>query len=83
MAVVRDRNRFTGGITAGIDFGLTRVAEKRGDTEAQTIQLIGEYDPAPPFDSGSPSTARKDILAAVSPLQQPLCDRIRAFGRTL
>ena len=56
--VVRDRNRITGaGVTAGLDFGLTMVAELRGRTYAECCQLVGEYDPAPPFDAGSLKTA--------------------------
>ncbi len=61
--VVRDGNTITGGgITAGIDFGLTVAAEIAGDGVAQAIQLMMEYDPAPPFDAGSPETAPKAVL---------------------
>jgi cyclohexyl-isocyanide hydratase len=64
--VVRDRNRITGaGVTAGIDFALVLAAELFGDSEAQRIQLAIEYDPHPPFDSGSPRTASADIRDAV------------------
>ncbi len=56
--VVRDRNRITGaGVTSGIDFALTVVAELYGSEIAQNIQLHMEYDPAPPFSCGSPRTA--------------------------
>lgn len=56
--VVVDRNRVTGGgVTAGIDFGLTLVALLRGETYAQAVQLYLEYDPAPPFNAGSPDKA--------------------------
>lgn len=56
--VVRDRNRISGGgVTAGIDFGLTVAAELAGEEVAKSIQLVLEYDPAPPFDSGSPEKA--------------------------
>jgi cyclohexyl-isocyanide hydratase len=56
--VVRDRNRITGGgVTAGLDFGLTVAAELRGEEIARFIQLSLEYDPEPPFDSGSPEKA--------------------------
>lgn len=61
-----DRNRITGGgVTAGIDFALTLVAEIAGRTVAEMIQLGLEYDPAPPFNAGSPTTASPDIVAAV------------------
>lgn len=58
--VVVDRNRVTGGgVTAGIDFGLTLIALLRSPEYAQAVQLYLEYDPAPPFDAGSPSKAPK------------------------
>src|SRR5512136_2622184 len=50
--IVKDGNVITaGGVTSGIDFGLSVVAEIAGETVAQTIQLGIEYDPDPPFDS--------------------------------
>ena len=56
--VVRDRNRLTGGgVTAGIDFGFALAAELAGEDVARTLQLALEYDPHPPFDSGSPEKA--------------------------
>jgi cyclohexyl-isocyanide hydratase len=65
--VVRDGHIFTGGgVTAGIDFALTIVAEIAGDQVAQGIQLGIEYDPAPPFDHGSPNKAAGDILARMA-----------------
>src|SRR6478735_6763110 len=52
--VVHDRNRISGGgVTAGIDFGLTLLAEIRGEPIARLTQLAMEYDPQPPFQSGS------------------------------
>lgn len=60
--VVVDRNRITGGgVTAGIDFGLQIAAMLRNDDYAKAIQLYLEYDPAPPFDSGSPEKAPKVV----------------------
>ncbi|KAK9237326.1 class I glutamine amidotransferase-like protein [Lipomyces kononenkoae] len=62
--VVRDRNRITGaGVTSGIDFALTVVAELAGPELAQEIQLQLEYDPMPPFNAGSPRSAPKTVLA--------------------
>lgn len=64
--VVRDGNIVTGGgVTAGIDFALTLVAEMESAEVAQRIQLAIEYAPAPPFDSGDPATAAPEILAQV------------------
>ena len=64
--VVRDGKYFSGGgVTAGIDFALTMVAELAGVEAAQAIQLGIEYAPAPPFQAGSPDTAPAAVLAAV------------------
>ena len=64
--VVRDRNRITGGgVTAGIDFGLTLAAELWGEDQAMAIQLGLEYAPEPPFSAGTPQTAPPEVLAAV------------------
>ncbi len=63
--VVVDRNRFTGGgVTAGIDFGLTLLAELRGEQVAKVTQLLMEYDPAPPFDTGNPRVAGPELTTA-------------------
>ena len=64
--VVIDRNRITGGgVTAGIDFALVVAAELAGADVAKRIQLMLEYDPAPPFDAGSPLRASPELVAAV------------------
>jgi cyclohexyl-isocyanide hydratase len=63
--VVRDGRFVTGGgVTAGIDFALTLVAELVSAEAAQAIQLQMEYAPAPPFAAGSPDTAPPAVLAA-------------------
>ena len=64
--VVIDGNIITGGgVTAGIDFGLRVVAEIAGRDLAEAVQLGVEYDPAPPFASGSPERARPEIVTRV------------------
>lgn len=64
--VVVDRNRITGGgVTAGIDFGLSLAAELAGKDIAQALQLAFEYDPAPPFDCGTPEKAGPELTSAV------------------
>ncbi|MBN3803373.1 DJ-1/PfpI family protein [Paraburkholderia sp. Ac-20336] len=64
--VVRDGNLITGGgVTAGIDFGLTVAAELAGAEEAQAIQLGLEYAPAPPFEAGDPDVAPQAIVELV------------------
>lgn len=60
--VVIDRNRVTGGgVTAGTDFGLTLAARLSNEANAQGIQLALEYNPAPPFQAGTPETAPAQI----------------------
>jgi cyclohexyl-isocyanide hydratase len=64
--VVRDGNLITGGgVTAGIDFGLTLAAELAGFEEAQAIQLELEYAPAPPFNAGRPDAAPPAVVERV------------------
>ena len=61
-----DRNRVTGGgVTAGIDFALTLVSIMVDRPTAEAIQLRLEYNPAPPFNAGSPDTAPAEVLALV------------------
>ena len=71
--VVIDGNVITGGgVTAGIDFGLTVAAEIAGRRTAEAIQLGIEYDPQPPFAAGSPTSAGPELVALA---------RARAAGR--
>jgi cyclohexyl-isocyanide hydratase len=66
--IVKDGNVITaGGVTSGIDFGLSVVAEIAGEMVAQAIQLGIEYDPQPPFDSGHPDCAPAAVKATVFP----------------
>ncbi|KQU81764.1 AraC family transcriptional regulator [Ensifer sp. Root31] len=61
--VVRDGNLITaGGVTSGIDFGLSVIGELLGRTEAEIVQLALEYAPAPPFSSGTPKEASPKVL---------------------
>lgn len=77
--VVVDRDRISGGgVTAGIDFALTVVATVVGAPLAQTIQLLLEYRPAPPFDCGSPERAPAAIREQVLALFQPRLDAMHA-----
>jgi len=50
------------GVSSGIDMALHLAALEAGDTVAQAIQLGIEYDPAPPFDAGSPEKAPADVV---------------------
>jgi len=86
--VVRDGNLLTaGGVTAGIDFGLTVVAELLGEAQAQAIQLSHEYAPEPPFRAGTPETAppavvavAKERLASTRKEREAIIDQIVASG---
>ncbi len=62
--IVRDGNIITsGGVTAGIDFAFSVIAELAGADVARAIQLGIEYDPAPPFDAGHPDKASEAAKA--------------------
>ena len=58
------------GVSAGIDMALTLVARIAGEDTAKAVQLSIEYDPQPPFDSGSPRSA-----------PAPIVDRVRTSAR--
>ncbi|KAA8673637.1 DJ-1/PfpI family protein [Pantoea dispersa] len=76
--VVRDRNRITGaGVTSGIDFALSVVSEMFGSDIAQNIQLHMEYDPAPPFDCGSPRSASEEQLKKAQQQVAPFIEKRR------
>lgn len=65
--VVRDGNIFTGGgVTAGIDFAFTMLAEIAGEAYAKALTLGLEYAPAPPFPGGRPEIADGETLARVA-----------------
>ncbi|QHL91920.1 DJ-1/PfpI family protein [Sphingomonas changnyeongensis] len=77
--VVRDRNRITGaGVTAGLDFGLSMVAELRDPVYAQGVQLGCEYDPQPPFNAGSTRTAPADVTAIMASMYAGFPGQVRA-----
>jgi cyclohexyl-isocyanide hydratase len=82
-----DRNRVTGGgVTAGIDFALTLVSMMVDQKAAEAVQLRLEYNPAPPFNAGSPDTAPPELVAMfkekIAPTRQRRSDAIgRAAAR--
>jgi putative intracellular protease/amidase len=82
--VVRDRNRITGaGVTAGLDFGLTMIAELRDRNYAQNVQLLCEYDPHPPFDAGSLPTAPPEVRATMQNMLAPFHMKAEAAARSI
>jgi putative intracellular protease/amidase len=58
------------GVSSGIDMALVLAAEIAGPEVAQAIQLGIEYDPEPPFDSGSPVKADPQIVELVTTLSR-------------
>jgi cyclohexyl-isocyanide hydratase len=76
--VVEDGNIITGaGVTSGIDFGLTVAARLLGQDAAERIQLLLEYDPAPPFQSGSPARASEATVSGVTDILAPIIEKRR------
>jgi len=65
------------GVSAGIDMGLTLAGAIQGPEFAQALQLILEYDPAPPFDTGSPEKAGP---AAVERAMTAMADMMQALA---
>ncbi len=86
--IVIDRNRVTGGgVTSGIDFALKLTALIRGEAHAKFVQLSVEYDPAPPFDSGSPVKADATTLSAYKAMIERLApgreEKVRSIAEHL
>ena len=70
--VVKDRNRVSGGgVTAGIDFALTLVAEIAGPDVAKAAQLTLEYAPSPPFHCGTPEQAGPELADKIRERMAP------------
>lgn len=63
--VIDDKIITCAGVSAGIDMALTLTSLIAGDTTAKAIQLAIEYDPAPPFDAGSPDKVSEEIFEMV------------------
>lgn len=81
--VVQDRNRITGaGVTAGLDFGLTMVAELRDKIYAECTQLVSQYDPHSPFDTGSMRTARAEVRTAMVELLAGFTKKAEASAKS-
>jgi cyclohexyl-isocyanide hydratase len=73
--VVVDRDRITGGgVTAGIDFAIAIAAKLSGEATAKTIQLLLEYNPAPPFEAGTPEKAGAVLVERVTTLGKDLLE---------
>jgi hypothetical protein len=66
-----------GGVTSGIDFGLTLLARLAGEDYARGWQLGTEYDPHPPFDAGTPDKAGQFIEGEVLKVLGPRVEHVR------
>lgn len=84
---VNDRLVFDGkdrvtaaGVSAGLDLGFELVRQFRGDFYAKSAQLLGEYDPKPPFPTaGNPNTADRIVVETLNQMHLPVVDRFRAL----
>lgn len=66
------------GVSAGLDLGFELVRRFRGDFYAQGMQLLGEYDPHPPFPGGgSPRTADPRVVAMLEMMHEPVVASFR------
>ncbi len=68
-----------GGVTSGIDFGLQLAALLAGRAEAKRIQLMIQYDPQPPFRSGTPRQAGRAVTSAIVRRQKAFQDERAAL----
>ncbi len=66
------------GVSAGLDLGLELVRRYRGDFYAKGLQLLGEYDPQPPFPGGgNPRTADKLAVDMLNTMHAPLIGKFK------
>ena len=84
--VVFDRNRCTGGgLTAGVDVGVAVAGAIYGHDAGRELELLLEYNPAPPYNTGHPSIAPQELTERVRPnadlAMQP--DRVRQIATSL
>ncbi|WP_298915772.1 DJ-1/PfpI family protein [uncultured Algimonas sp.] len=81
--VVEDGDLITGGgVTAGIDFGLSILARLRGEGYAKVVQLQAEYAPAPPFDSGTPEAAGPAVTEPMQGMFASFLHSVRETARS-
>ncbi|KJS53135.1 DJ-1/PfpI family protein [Streptomyces rubellomurinus] len=66
--VVDGKYATAAGVSAGIDLALTLTGRLAGDTTAQAIQLLIEYDPQPPYGAGSLAKASPEVAAEANVL---------------
>jgi cyclohexyl-isocyanide hydratase len=67
------------GVSAGLDLGFELVRHYRGDFYAKGMELLGEYDPQPPFPGGgNPRTADKTVVEMLNLMHAPIVEKFRA-----
>jgi len=82
--VVQDRNRITGaGVTAGIDFGLMLVGSLRDKLYAESVQLLAEYAPDPPYHAGTPEQAPPEATTIMDAMLAQFVANAEAVGRSV
>lgn len=79
--VVDGKHISTAGVTAGIDGALYIASLLRGERIAQQIQLSIEYEPHPPFHTGTPDTAPAEVIEAVRDSVRGITDARLATAR--
>lgn len=66
------------GVSAGLDLGVELVRHYRGDFYAKGMQLLGEYDPHPPFPGGgNPRTADKLVVDMLNMMHAPVMEKFK------
>lgn len=81
--IVEDRNRITGGgVTSGLDFGLLIIARLRNQAYAEAVQLYLEYDPQPPFDSGTPEKSKPLVYGFLAEMFTPLGQQAKQVAKS-
>ena len=70
------------GVSAGLDLGFELVRHYRGDFYAKGMQLLGEYDPQPPFPGGgNPRTADQTVVNLLTMMHAPLAEKFQGLIR--
>jgi len=66
------------GVSAGLDLGFELVRHYRGDFYAKGMELLGEYDPHPPFPGGgNPKTADPTAVNMLNMMHAPIVEKFR------
>ena len=69
-------------MTAGIDFGLALVGRLRDRVYAESVQLIAEYDPKPPYSAGTPQRAPAEVRMLIEGMFTDFVADAEKAGRT-